>query len=72
MKEEVTDEQLIELLEGNSNPELEARIAEESGLKKRVEELKEILSIIENSEQVEVPSHIKSEFELALLKEANK
>lgn len=71
MNEEVTDEQLIELLEGNSNPELEARVAQESDLKKRYDELKEILSIIEKSEQVEVPSHLKSDFELAILKETS-
>ncbi len=69
MKEEISDEQLIEFLEGNSNPALEARIAQDAQLSKRADELKEILELMEHVADVEVPEHIHENLQTALLQE---
>ena len=69
MKEEISDEELIELLEGSSNPDLESRIADDPQLKKRLDELAEILSIMENVTDNEVPDHIQGNLQTAILQE---
>lgn len=69
MKEEITDEQLIALLEGESNPELAAKIENDADLKQRLNELKEILHAIDDSHEVDVPAHIQAGFQQALIAE---
>ena len=69
MKEETTDEQLIALLEGEENTELSDRIDREADLAHRFNELKEMLGIIENVQEVEVPPHIQANFQQALINE---
>ncbi|WP_436514488.1 HEAT repeat domain-containing protein [Ekhidna sp. To15] len=69
MKEEITDEQMIALLEGESNEELELKINSEPDLKKRFDELKEVMQAIEASHEVEIPAHIQGGFQQALIDE---
>ncbi|MEO9872374.1 HEAT repeat domain-containing protein [Ekhidna sp.] len=69
MKETITDEQLIALLEGEANAELESKINTETDLKKRYNDLKEIMLAIETSSEVEVPVHIQTGFQQALINE---
>lgn len=66
---EITDEQLIAILEGESNPELASRIAADAALKQRFDELKEVINAIETSAEVEVPTHIQTNFQQALIQE---
>ena len=66
---EVRDEQLIELLEGGSNPELEQEIEKNPSLQKRYFELKEVLDAIEHSSQPEVPLHIHEAVKQAIFEE---
>ncbi|WP_420317256.1 HEAT repeat domain-containing protein [Ekhidna sp.] len=72
MENNITDEQLISLIEGEQNKVLESQIAEDSTLKKRYDELKEVVEAIENSNEVEVPYHVEAGFLAALEKEKNK
>ena len=69
MDKEITDEQLIDLLEGKANPELERRLASEAALRKRYEELKEVLAAIESTTDIEVPNNVSLRLEEALQKE---
>ena len=69
MKEEITDEQLIALLEGESNPELEAKIKEDTTLRERFDSLKEVMHAIETTAEVAVPAHIQASFQQALIAE---
>lgn len=69
MKKEITDEQLVELIEGDENPELEKSIAREDKLKARFEELKEVLSAIDGAGDEEVPAHIGMNVQQAILTE---
>ena len=69
MKKEITDEQLIALIEGNSKEELQRLIDEEPRLQRRIEELMEVLHIIGSTEEVNVPDQIGSSFQAAILKE---
>lgn len=69
MKEEITDEQMIALLEGETNTEMEAKINADSHLRQRLEELKEVLQAIETSAEVDVPAHIQAGFQQALIDE---
>lgn len=69
MKEEITDEQLIALLEGEAHAELESKIKTDTDLKKRFDELKEVMQVIQNSGEVEVPGHIQVNFQQALINE---
>lgn len=66
---DIKDEQLIELLEGNSNPELEKMIEQNAALQKRYFELKEVLDAIEQSRDHEVPTHIKEAVHQAIIDE---
>jgi len=66
MKKEITDEILIAFLEGEANDELEAQLASDSNLKKRLEDLQEVLDAIQSAEQVDVPAHIEMSFDQAL------
>lgn len=72
MKEEITDEQLIELIEGNSNQKLEELSSKSLELSNRIEELKEVLSTINNSERVDIPAHIEMNFKEAIYDEKRK
>lgn len=72
MKNNVTDEQLIALIEGSPNPELEQLVSEDADLRKRFEELKDVLVIIDSSERVDVPAHFGMNFREAILKEQAK
>ncbi len=69
MKEEITDEQLIALLEGEPNKELEVRIQKDTDLKRRFEELQELMHTIDSSAEVEVPAHVRAGFQQALINE---
>ncbi len=72
MEKQITDEQLIALLEGEPNPELERQIEEDASLRQRFGELKEILEIMDNTEEMEVPSHFSFAFQKQLQREKNK
>jgi len=65
----ITDEQLIALLEGEQNDELKEKIEQDAELKKRFSELEEVYRAIEESGEVEVPAHIESSFQEALINE---
>lgn len=72
MKKEITDEILIAYIEGEANDELEIQLASDSSLKKRLEDLQEVLDAIQSSEQVDVPAHIEMSFDQALSLEKQK
>lgn len=69
MEKNITDEQLIELLEGNKNPELEKQMDENPALQKRYFELKEVIDTLANSNEVEVPEHIRANVQQAIYEE---
>lgn len=69
MKMIVTDEQLLELLEGVENPELELQIANDKELQRRVAELKEVLTILDGAQEVDVPQYIGRALQSAIVKE---
>lgn len=68
----MTDEQLIALIEGEPNEELESQIANDSSLKKRYDELKEVVEAMNTSGHVEVPFHVQAGVLSAIEKEKNK
>ncbi len=68
----MTDEQLIALIEGEPNEELEAQIANDSSLKKRYNELKEVVEAMNTSGDVKVPFHVQAGVLSAIEKEKNK
>jgi hypothetical protein len=70
--EKITDEQLISLIEGESNPELEQTIANDPAIKKRFIELKEVLDSIESAADAEVPAHIGMNIQTAILNQQSK
>ena len=72
MENKITDEQLIELLEGTANPELETKMKENPALQKRYFELKEVMDTIANSSEVEVPEHIRANVQQAIYDEQAK
>ncbi|MEP5610946.1 MAG: HEAT repeat domain-containing protein [Cyclobacteriaceae bacterium] len=72
MKKEITDKELIELLEGNPNQALEQMISEDKDLGRRFQELKEVLGTIENTRSLDVPAHIEMNFREAVLNEQSK
>lgn len=69
MKNEITDEQLIEFLEEGSNAEIEERLSIDKDLKKRLEELKEMLLLMEASQELEVPPQIGQNIQSAIFQE---
>ena len=69
MKQYISDEQLIELIEGKADATLEEKIVSDESLRQRLEELKELLALMENSIDQQVPTSIKNNFELAITKE---
>jgi hypothetical protein len=72
MEKTITDEQLIGLLEGKQDKVLEQSIESNPELKKRFEELKEVMDAIESAGEVEVPSHIGMNFQEAIAAEKSK
>ncbi len=72
MKKEITDEELIELIEGGANKELEQLLSKDSDLKNRFNELKEVVDAIESSQSVDVPAHIKMNFQETIMTEKSK
>ena len=66
---EITDEQLIELLEGKKNSDLSKKIEENPTLQKRYFELKEVMDTITQSSEVEVPEHIRANVQQAIYEE---
>jgi hypothetical protein len=72
MENRITDEQLISLIEGEQNKELESQIASDSSLKKRYNELKEVVEAMNTSGDVEVPFHVQTGVLSAIEKEKNK
>ncbi|MEP1096793.1 MAG: HEAT repeat domain-containing protein [Cyclobacteriaceae bacterium] len=72
MKKEITDEELLELIEGNPNQELEQLISEDKGLGKRFQELKEVLVTISDAKSVDVPAHIEMNFREAIFNEQSR
>lgn len=69
MENKITDEQLIALIEGESNPELEQLIEKKPELQKRFFELKEVLDTIASASEPEVPLHIHAHIQEAILEE---
>lgn len=69
MKEKITDEQIIALLEGEQNLELENQIRVNSDLQKRYEELKEVFDAMNDVKEVEVPAHIGANLQEATFQE---
>ncbi|MEO9482915.1 MAG: HEAT repeat domain-containing protein [Ekhidna sp.] len=69
MKEKITDEQMIALLEGEKNAALASKINANADLAKRFTELKELLDAIESSPEVEVPEYVQAGFQQALISE---
>ena len=67
--EEIKDEQLIELIEGTSNPELVQLVEADPSLKRRYDELKALLDLMQNAKEAEVPAHIHVNLQSALLEE---
>lgn len=72
MEKTITDEQLIELIEGKEDKGLEQSIQSNAELKKRFEELKEVMNAIESADYVEVPSYIGLNFQEAIATEKAK
>lgn len=68
----ITDEKLIELIEGERNKELEAKLASDSELKKRYDQLKEVVDAFDTSSEAEVPFHIQMGMQAAIEKEKNR
>lgn len=69
MEKQITDEQLIALLEGQPHAELEAMIERSAALQKRYFELKEVLEAIDSSHTPEVPEHIRAHVQQAIVDE---
>ncbi|MEQ9466847.1 MAG: HEAT repeat domain-containing protein [Ekhidna sp.] len=69
MKEEITDEQMIALLEGEQNPKLEKQVKSDPELLKRLEELKEVYDAMNEIQEVDVPSHIGENVRAAIFQE---
>lgn len=72
MDKKITDEQLIELIEGKEDKVLTQTIQSSVELKKRFDELKEVMEAIESSTDAEVPSHIEMKFKEAIDAEKSK
>lgn len=69
MNKEITDEQLIEFIEGTHDQSIADQIQADADLKKRYDDLKAVIDLMENSEEVEVPSLIGTKLESAILQE---
>ncbi len=69
MEKQITDEQLIEHLEGGNNPEIEQQLKDNAALQKRYYELKEVLDTISDSRDLDVPEHIKENVQQAIYEE---
>lgn len=69
MKEEITDEHLIELIEGKAEQELSKLIQKDSSLEKRIEDLTEVLHAIDTTGVSGVPAHISLNFQQAIHEE---
>jgi HEAT repeat protein len=69
MEKNITDEQLIALLEGEANPELEQLIEKNAALQKRYFEMKEVMDAIATSNTPDVPMHIKDQVQQAIFEE---
>ena len=72
MKRQITDEALIAFLEGASDPSLEKEIKSDPELKERLSELGEVLTTIQNVEEVPVPNNVEMAFQESLIQEKNK
>ena len=59
MKNEITDEQLIAFIEGMNDESLSERIQTDVELKKRYDDLMEIMGLMEDSHDSAVPAHIE-------------
>ncbi|MEM9337785.1 MAG: HEAT repeat domain-containing protein [Bacteroidota bacterium] len=69
MEKEITDEQLIELLEGKQDDELLNRVRNDEVLNQRFKELKSILNSMHEASMMEVPAHIPMNINEAMIKE---
>ena len=72
MKEEITDERLIALIEGETNKELEQAIQADEELKKRFNQPVEVQKAMQESFDVDIPYHVEAGFLSALEKEKSK
>ncbi len=72
MKNEITDEKLIALITGDQDEELIQEIARNPNLKKRFDEMTEVLQVMEQNQEAEVPVHIGANFEQAIWNEQNR
>jgi len=68
MEKEYSDEELIALIEEEKNNELKAWVGSDSKRKVRVNELEEILNLMKEAGEVEVPDQVKRNFEAEILK----
>lgn len=66
MEKTITDEQLIALIDGKEDKALQQSIKSNIELKKRFEELKEVMDAMESAGVAEVPSHIGMNFQEAI------
>ena len=72
MKRKLTDEQLIALLEDNDQEAINELVAQDDSLSKRIEEIREVLMIMSEAGEVEVPAHIKLNVEKAIINASSK
>lgn len=66
---EITDEQLLEFIEGNPSSDLEQQIKADAALRKRYDELKELTDLMRDASDAEVPEQIKMSLQSAIVKE---
>lgn len=69
MKKEITDDQLIDFIEGNYDEAIADKIKMDRDLQQRLDALKEVIGLMQNTQEVEVPSHIGSNLNAAMLRE---
>ncbi|MEL6557144.1 MAG: HEAT repeat domain-containing protein [Bacteroidota bacterium] len=69
MKEKYTDEEIIAFIEGERNDGITQELLHNESFKKRHDELKEVLDAIDMSATIEIPAHIQSNFQQAVILE---
>ena len=69
---EISDEELLELIEQNNLKKLEELSDEDKLIEERISELKEVLQAIGQSQESDVPAHIAMNVQQAIFDEQNK
>ena len=71
MKKQLTDEELIEFIEGGAqDAKIESVISSDPGVKKRYEDLRDLLNTMESAQEFEVPPQIHERLSEAILEES--